>query len=111
MQQPYEEAMREAIGRKGIKLQEYQTKILEQQTKTLQEQKIFTKILALATFLLAIVAFFSFFDISITSMGLPAQNIFSQIFFAMLAGLGFFVLVMAFFLLLFEIIKLFHKKK
>jgi len=86
------------------------TQIQKQQTNILKEQKIFTKILALATFLLSIVAFFSFFDISIASIGLPTQNIFSQIFFAMLTGFGFFILVMAFFLLIFEIIKLFSKK-
>ena len=83
----------------------------KQQTKILKEQKIFTKILALATLILGIVAFFSFFDISIASMNFSGQNTFFQIFIAMLTGLGFFVLVMAFFLLLFEIANLLIKKK
>jgi len=65
---------------KVAEAQERQTKILEQQndiligqgralerqSKILEDQKVFTKVLAFATLLLGLVAFFSFFNIEIS---------------------------------------------
>ncbi len=72
---------------------------------------IFTKILALATLILGLVGFFSFFDVQVPLSGLiNNEGIFFGLLFFLLIAMGFAVLIPAFILLIKESIKLFYKK-
>ncbi len=83
------------------------TQIQNKQTKILEEQKIFTKILALATLLLGITAFFNFFEITF----LVDEIGFFYYLFKGFVILGVIILMIVFVLLINESIKLLDNKK